>query len=180
MLEQLETERLILRPLRPGDARPLAEIADNWNIARMLARLPHPYELSDAEEWIALQPERRASGTEFCYGVTLDGVLIGSCGALNLDDGSYELGYWIGEPWWNRGYATEAARAVIAQTAETFGPDRIVAGHFADNHASGRVLTKLGFRYTGEEKRWSLARNEHVHTLRMVLKQEAKAGRNAA
>ena len=180
MLEQLKTERLILRPLEAGDAPALAGLADNWNIARMLARLPHPYELSDAEEWIALQPGRRESGAEFCYGVTLDNRLIGSCGTLRLDDGSYELGYWIGEPWWNKGYATEAAEAVIAETAAKFGPGRIVAGHFADNHASGRVLTKLGFRYTGEDKRWSLARNEEVRALRMTLKQEAKVGRNAA
>ena len=180
MLEELKTERLILRPLGHGDAKPLAELADNWNIARMLARLPHPYELSDAEEWIALQPERRARGTEFCYGVRLDDRLIGSCGVLGHDDGSYELGYWIGEPYWNRGYATEAAETVIAATTATFGPGRVVAGHFADNHASGRVLTKLGFRYTGEDKRWSIARNEEVRALRMALKQEAKAGRNAA
>lgn len=180
MQERLKTERLILRPLDESDARPLAELANNWNIARMLARLPHPYELSDAEAWISIQPERRASGAEFCYGVTLEDALIGSCGVMRHDTGTYELGYWIGEPFWNRGFATEAAEAVIAETAAKFGAARIVAGHFVDNHASGRVLTKLGFRYTGEEKRWSLARNEDVRALRMALKQEVKAGRNAA
>ncbi len=116
---------------------------------RMLARLPHPYELSDAEEWIALQPERRRSGTEFCYGVTLDDRLIGSCGTLNLDDGSYELGYWIGEPYARRGYMTEALASLLPFIFENLRLHRIEAAVLPENAASRALLKKVGFREEG-------------------------------
>jgi RimJ/RimL family protein N-acetyltransferase len=79
------------------------------------------------------------------------------------------IGYWIGEPYWNRGFATEAASALTERAKARFGGESIVSGHYADNHASGRVLTKLGFRYTGEESRWCEARQEKAHCLTMKL-----------
>ncbi len=180
MLEQLKTERLILRPMGGSDVERLAELANNWDVARMLTRMPFPYTRAMARDWIARQATDRAEGAEFVYAITHEDGFIGTCGVQAHADGTNEIGYWVGEPFWNKGYATEAAHAVLNEAAARFGAGTLISGHFADNHASGRVLTKLGFRYTGEEKRWSLARNEHVHALRMVLKQEAKAGRNAA
>ncbi|MEQ8266958.1 MAG: GNAT family N-acetyltransferase [Parvibaculum sp.] len=169
MREELKTERLLLRPLEKADAERLAGLANNWNVARMLARMPYPYTLDMAEDWIGKQKSLREEGGEFGYAVTNDEGLIGGCGMQAHVDGTHEIGYWIGEPYWNRGYASEAARAVLAHAVARFGAETIVAGHYWENHASGRVLTKLGFRYTGEENRWCVARQAQVRCLTMRL-----------
>lgn len=169
MQEELRTERLLLRPLRESDAERLAALANNWNVARMLARMPFPYTLDMAHEWIGKQEALRADGEDFGYAITSDEGFVGGCGMQAHADGTHEIGYWIGEPYWNRGYASEAAAAVLAEAVACFGAETIVSGHYWENHASGRVLTKLGFRYTGEEQRWCLARQEKVHCLTMRL-----------
>ncbi|MEX1152923.1 GNAT family N-acetyltransferase [Parvibaculum sp.] len=169
MQEELRTERLLLRPLRETDAERLAALANNWNVARMLARMPFPYTLDMAQNWITRQNAMRADGEEFVYAVANDDGFIGGCGVQAHADGTHEIGYWVGEPYWNRGYASEAAGAVLDAAVERFGAQTLISGHFAENHASGRVLTKLGFRYTGEEQRWCVARQEKVHCLTMRL-----------
>lgn len=169
MQEELRTERLLLRPLRESDTERLAALANNWNVARMLARMPFPYTLDMAHEWIGKQTALRADGEEYVYGIEQEDGFIGTCGMQAHADGTHELGYWIGEPYWNRGYASEAAGTVLAGAIEGFGAETIVSGHCWENHASGRVLTKLGFRYTGEEQRWCLARQEKVRCLTMRL-----------
>lgn len=169
MQEELKTERLLLRPLRETDTERLAALADNWNVARMLSRMPFPYTLDMAHEWIGKQTALRAGGEEHAYALDLDGDFIGSCGVQVHADGTHEIGYWVGEPYWNKGYASEAAAAVLAAAVSRFGAATLISGHFAENHASGRVLTKLGFRYTGEEQRWCMARQEKVHCLTMRL-----------
>jgi RimJ/RimL family protein N-acetyltransferase len=169
MREELKSERLILRQLEMADAERLVGLANNWNVARMLSRIPYPYSLAMAQEWIARTAAERAEGEEFVYAVTNGEGVVGTCGLQSHADGTHEIGYWIGEPWWNRGYASEAARLVLDDAAACFGAATIVSGHFSDNHASGRVLTKLGFRYTGEEHRWCVARQQRVHCLTMKL-----------
>ena len=80
-----------------------------------------------------------------------------------------EMGYWIGRPFWGRGLATEASRAALGWARRSWGKRAILAGHFVDNPASGRVLENAGFLYTGETRRqFSLARGEAVDT-RMML-----------
>lgn len=169
MREELKTERLLLRPLEKADAERLARLANNWNVARMLARMPYPYTLDMAHDWIARSASERAGAEEFVYAVTNDEGFIGTCGLQSHADGTHEIGYWVGEPYWNRGYASEAARAVLDEAEARFGAETIISGHFWENHASGRVLTKLGFRYTGEEHRWCVARQEKMRCLTMRL-----------
>jgi RimJ/RimL family protein N-acetyltransferase len=97
--------------------------------------------------------------------VTLDGKVIGSAGLGRKDDGGVELGYWIARPYWGRGYATEAARAVL-EIARLLGHGRVLAGHFVDNPASGRVLRKAGFRpLGGTRRRFSAARGLEVESV---------------
>lgn len=169
MLEELKTERLLLRPLREADAERLAHLANNWNVARMLARMPYPYTLDMAENWIGKQDEMRKKDEEFVYAIENGEGFVGTCGLQAHADGTHEIGYWIGEPYWNRGYASEAAGATLREAARRYGAETLISGHFRENHPSGRVLTKLGFRYTGEESRWCVARQESVHCLTMKL-----------
>jgi RimJ/RimL family protein N-acetyltransferase len=103
---------------------------------------------------------------EFVFGVELPGKgLIGAIGAHQRGGEGYEVGYWYGRPYWGLGYATEALNAFLG-TARGLG--ELHAGHFVDNPASGRVLAKGGFAYTGEViPLFSMARGEKVACKRM-------------
>jgi RimJ/RimL family protein N-acetyltransferase len=167
---ELKTERLVLRHFTLDDAPRVRELVGNWKVARMLARVAYPYNDGLAEEWIAGHERARAEAKGFPFAIEKDGELVGCVGLDAREDGdTYEVGYWVGEPYWNRGIATEATRALISHAFEKSAVDRLTAGHLVENHASGSVLTKLGFRYIGETRAWSEARREKVHALRMVL-----------
>lgn len=141
------TERLLLRPSWPEDARELYRAIADEGIIRNLARAPWPYTEDEAARFAAI--EHSETYPTFLLMQRTDGAprLVGACGLANHNDG-IELGYWIARPFWGLGYATEAARAVIG-IARAIGHKRLTAGHFTDNPASGRVLSKLGFRSTG-------------------------------
>ena len=154
----LTTDRLALRPLRLDDAPALERGCANWNVARMTTRIPHPYPPGAATAWLA---NRRPDHHHFA--ITRQAALIG---VISLED---ELGYWLAEPYWGQGFATEAARRVVDFAFDDLRLDRLVAGHFADNPASGRVLTKCGFRYTGDQTLYSAARDAEVVCRQMEL-----------
>jgi RimJ/RimL family protein N-acetyltransferase len=79
------------------------------------------------------------------------------------------MGYWIGRPYWGRGFASEAAAGALAWAEQDWRRKLVVAGHFADNEASAQVLIKTGFLYTGEvQTRHSRARGAAVQTRMMV------------
>ncbi|WP_374943284.1 GNAT family N-acetyltransferase [Sphingomonas sp.] len=143
------TKRLTLRPAWPEDAPAIAAGIAHEPVVRMLARVPQPYTLADAEAFVA-RP-RGAEEPVFAIETHDDGLprLIGGIGIHPEDDG-LQLGYWIAPEAWGRGYATEAGHAVIAMARQALPVRRLTAWHFVDNPASGRVLTKLGFRPTGE------------------------------
>jgi RimJ/RimL family protein N-acetyltransferase len=173
--EPIATERLILRPLEPRDRARLIQLANNWKVAKNLATLPFPYTEAAADEWLAKQAGLWAGGKNYPLAITIDDALIGGIGVgchPDRPDDGWELGYWLGEPYWNRGYASEAALAVCAYAFDALKLEHIVAGHYADNHASGRVLTKLGFRYTRETRRFCLAQGANVKCLDMALPRE--------
>lgn len=141
------TQRLLLRPVWPEDADNLFAAINDAGIVCNLARAPWPYSRDDARDFAARGQDPRFPH----FLLTLPGdagqTLIGSCG-LGEHEGEAEIGYWIAREHWGQGYATEAARAVIAN-AWMLGHRRLVAGHYVDNPASGAVLRRVGFRPTG-------------------------------
>ena len=141
------TERLLLRPSWPEDAQALYSAIADEGIVRNLARAPWPYTKDEAARFAAL--EHSEQYPTFLLMQRTDGAprLVGACG-LGDRDGDVELGYWIARPYWGLGYATEAALGVIG-IASALGYSRLVASHFVDNPASGRVLAKIGFRSIG-------------------------------
>ncbi|HTP92121.1 MAG TPA: GNAT family N-acetyltransferase [Xanthobacteraceae bacterium] len=141
----LETERLMLRALQRSDVKAIARLANDLRIARNTLRIPHPYGVADAEQFVAAV--NRQSG-EATFAITRDGKLIGCCG-VDPRDGGAEIGYWLGTPYWGLGYATEAARAVIDHAFGDLGCDSLQAGARVSNPASRRVLEKCGFQWTG-------------------------------
>jgi ribosomal-protein-alanine N-acetyltransferase len=163
---EIETKRLKLRRLRMSDAQRVAKFCDDPGVGRNLAQTPLPYLTAAAEGWILITHARAPLGRDFVYAVELPGEgLIGALGAHRRVDDSFEFGYWFGRPFWNQGFGTEAAGAFVAEASKL---GELHAGHFVDNPASGRVLTKVGFAYTGEtEPMFSLGRGESVQCKRM-------------
>jgi RimJ/RimL family protein N-acetyltransferase len=140
----LETERLVLRAPRHEDAKMVATLANDRRIAENTARIPHPYRLSDAEDFIT---GLNQSG-EMVFLITLsDDKIIGACGITNA--ATPELGYWLGAAHWGQGYATEAVRAVIDHTFLDRDCEAITGAARVTNPASRRVLEKCGFQWTG-------------------------------
>lgn len=144
----LVTERLIMRHPSDSDARPLAVLADNRHVAEMLARMPHPYGEAEARSFIAMEQNRRA-GAVYVLTLAGTGTFIG-CAGLNLTDRGLELGYWIGEPYWRQGYATEAAHALVDLAFHATGVNVLHAACRVINPASRRVIHKCGFQYAGQ------------------------------
>jgi ribosomal-protein-alanine N-acetyltransferase len=171
--EPIVTERLSLRPYEQRDRARLVSHANNWRVAKNLGTMPFPYTEQAADEWLAKQPSLWDSRRAYPLVIALEGELIGGIGIDVRDHGQWELGYWIGESYWNRGYASEASQALAEFAFEKLDVACLVAGHYVDNHPSGRVLTKLGFRYTVEAMRPCLARGTDVRCLEMTLTRDA-------
>jgi len=151
-IPRLQTERLVLRAFELTDASDVQQLAGDPDIALMTANIPHPYSDGLAEEWIAGHAAQFEAGELAPFAIALrgGGALIGSI-SLGIDQrhDRAELGYWIGKPWWNHGYCTEAARTVLRYAFDVLGLNRIHAWHFRRNPASGRVMQKIGMRHEG-------------------------------
>ena len=148
----LYTERLILRSFTPEDAADVQQLANDPDMASTTDEIEYPYEDGEAETWIKWCEEEFEKRKRVNFAVTLrtDGTLIGKISLLflvYLTRESAELGYWVGKPYWNCGYATEAAKAVVAYGFSEHNVDLIYAYYFKRNPASGRVLEKIGMHY---------------------------------
>jgi RimJ/RimL family protein N-acetyltransferase len=151
MIDQLEaitTMRLRLREPRANDAQRLGALANDFDVARMTTNIPHPYALADADAFLARMMALDAAREALFAIDHAEEGLIGVLG-FHPTGPAPEVGYWIGRPYWGQGYATEALTAALGWAGRAWGKRWVVAGHFADNPASGRVLTKAGFLYTG-------------------------------
>jgi RimJ/RimL family protein N-acetyltransferase len=147
----IETPRLVLRAPRPEDAEGIVALANDLRVAENTARLPHPYRVEDAEEFIA---QLSRSDREIAFLITLAGrEIIGLCGIALPERSGPELGYRIGVRHWGKGYATEAAHAVIDHAFVELGHDTLSASVRVSNLASRSVLEKCGFQWTGVELR---------------------------
>ncbi|HEY9636577.1 MAG TPA: GNAT family N-acetyltransferase [Coleofasciculaceae cyanobacterium] len=148
----IQTQRLILRPFTFADAPDVQRLAGAHEIAATTLMIPHPYEDGMAEEWIKTHPAAFEEGTGVNFAIALreSGELCGAIGlGIDAENNNAELGYWIGKPYWGKGYCTEAARAVVEYGFEVIGLHRIQATHFSHNPASGRVMQKIGMSYEG-------------------------------
>lgn len=152
---RLGSERLVLRAFAQKDAPEVRRLAGEWEVARTLLSVPYPYDVGMAEEWISgHRPEfERGEGVNFALVLREKDALCGACGLIiNPRDANAELGYWIGKPYWGRGYATEAARRVVRYAFEDLWLHRVYAAHFGRNPASGRVLEKVGMTCEGTRR----------------------------
>jgi RimJ/RimL family protein N-acetyltransferase len=141
---------LALRPLAFRDAPRVIEYAGHPDIAATTLHIPHPYPPEDAETFIAATHDNMQAGRGFTFALDLDGALIGCIGlTIRPDDNLAELGYWVGVPYWGRGYTTVAARRMIAFSFEDLLLNKVFARCFVQNPASARVMQKAGMTYEG-------------------------------
>ena len=150
----VRTRRLHLRPPRESDADALCALLANWEVIRWLSAPPWPYTIGDARSFIDARNEPNPDFTTAA--IILDGALIGiidsmmkPASAIQRTRG-YAIGYWLGQPYWGRGYMSEAARDFIAHVFAAISDDTIYSGAFADNAASLRIQEKLGFARDSE------------------------------
>jgi ribosomal-protein-alanine N-acetyltransferase len=153
---RLVTARLVLRAFAPADAAEVQRLAGDLAVAEHTL-LPHPYADGVAEAWIAGRRAAYEGGAEASFAIARidDGALVGAIAlALEPQCASARLGYWLGRPYWGRGYASEAAAAVVAHGFETLGLERIWAPRFRGNAAAARVLEKVGLAHEGSRRRF--------------------------
>jgi RimJ/RimL family protein N-acetyltransferase len=167
----VHTPRLVLREPRVNDALALFALLKDETIARNVctALPPEVTTLVGVEGLMLLWEAEKAKGKDHRFVVELPGFgVIGLIGVHETGVGQFNLRYWIGRDFRRNGYATEAAQAAVGYVLQN-GAQRVTAGHFADNPASGRVLEKAGFAYTGEVRdMFSLGRSERAPVREMA------------
>ena len=167
---RLSSQRLTLRRPNRNDAEAIRRLADDWEVARRLARVPFPYTLDDALFFLdQIVPKELAWIVQHAG----SGDVLGVADLTpHADADRMELGYWLGREFWGRGFATEAANVVLDYAFGAVRASEITAGCFVDNIRSARVLGKLGFRIAGESLRLCLAEGRELRHYDMLLTRE--------
>ncbi len=152
MLPVIETERLTLRPVVQEDLPVLTRRIGDFDVAKMLARVPHPFSMADARGWLEGNCGNRTGG-ERAFAIDDGSGLIGVV-STGVPSGEPDFGYWLGKDFWGRGYMTEAGRAALGWLFGTTDANTVASGALNENPASLNVLRKLGF---GEEEPYTLS-----------------------
>ena len=148
----ITTERLILRPFELSDAENCYKHCNNYNIYKSTLYLPYPYPIESALSWIPTHKENFDNDVSYEFAITdkATGEFFGAIGlSNNKNHKNGELGYWIGEEFWNKGYGTEAVKAVIEFAFSEKKLHKVMGKYFASNSASGKVMEKAGMSYEG-------------------------------
>ncbi|NAW50650.1 GNAT family N-acetyltransferase [Elizabethkingia argentiflava] len=144
---KLETPRLILSSLEKTDIPLIVEYLQEKVISENTSHIPYPYTLADAQNWIIMSEEAFKAKTAYNFAIRKkNGKIIGSIGLHDTEDDKAELGYWIALPFWGKGFATEAAQAVLDFGIKKLGFHKIYASFLLHNIASGKVMKKIGMQ----------------------------------
>jgi RimJ/RimL family protein N-acetyltransferase len=166
-LPKIETKRLILTELRAADIPLIVKYATNKNISDNTLNIPFPYSERDAIYWINLSNQGFKSKTHFIFAIRMKNQdeFIGGIGLrLEQDFFRAEIGYWMAEPFWNKGYMTEATQSIIDFGFDKLGLNKLAASHIELNPASGKVMVKCGMTKEGELKE-HICKNAIFHNL---------------
>lgn len=162
----LITDRLTLRPPRAADADAIVRELGNFNVSRWTGRVPYPYGRADAGAFLAHC--RELGDDALVLAITREDALIG---VIGIEHG--ELGYWLAEAAWGKGYGTEAARAVVDHAFTALDFNELTASYHLGNAASRRILLGLGFIEIGEGSAFSKARQAEVPHMKLTLSRAA-------
>jgi RimJ/RimL family protein N-acetyltransferase len=182
MAGMIETERLLLRPLSTHDGPAIAAKIDDYAISKNLARVPYPYHLSDAEEFLvwALQLDQRSAFRAISLKLQPDDLIGLISYDWTEDKQKAELGYWLVQQHWGQGLMTEAALAMVNLAFTHSNLDSLSSCYFNENPASGKVLEKAGFQIAGACMNYSKSRGEDVPVTTMFLSREHWRNKKAA
>jgi len=167
----LKTERLQLRAPVPADLERCAELLGDYEVAKMLSRVPYPYDLDAGRIYLARSVERwrnAAAADELGLHIDHDGQMIGGMGFKKLQ-ATPEIGYWLGRPFWGKGFMSEAVGAAVTWLFRNTDHDRLAGEAMLENSGSLKVLEKLGFKLVGEVGCQSASRGATVPALRMEV-----------
>ena len=145
----LETKRLLLRPLCDSDTASLSKIANDWDIAKFLSSMPHPFTLEAAKSFIESSNSAYLDNENIVFAITkrASKKLIGIIELdLNIKDNHATASYWIGKDYWGKGYTTEALEELVRFGFKELNLHRIASHHFHNNPASGKVMQKVGLK----------------------------------
>lgn len=157
--KSIETDRLLLRLFDRDDGAEVTRMCNNYNVYKSTLSLSHPYTLECALSWIERSRQILKEEKAFQFAVTdKESKELYGCIGLSYSKihNNGEIGYWIGEEHWGRGYATEATIAMIKFAFEEKGYHRVFARHFISNQASGKVMIKADMTYEGMQR-------EHIY-----------------
>ena len=144
---KIETERLILSPLKESDIPLITEYLQEKIISDNTSHIPYPYSEPDARTWLKMSNDALTAKTGYTFAIReKEGKIIGAIGLHDRGDDKAELGYWIAVPFWNKGYATEAASAILNFGIKELKFHKIYATHFIHNPASGKIMEKIGMQ----------------------------------
>lgn len=184
-MTRLETERLILRPVRRSDADSMIPLISNFEISKWLSRVAFPYGPVEAEEFFAAVVDRDMPDHARPQAIELKTDPDRMIGVVavephNIEGGvlsnAAEFGYWIGQPFWGRGLVSEAAFALLPESFDRGGYQNLTAGYLDGNNASKRILEKSGFVDMGPKTIFCTARGEDVPGRDLVLSRERWEG----
>lgn len=141
-----------LRSLEIGDSDRIYELASNWTVAKSTLGIPHPYPKNDALLWIKDTLNNNRSGINYVQAITHNNTLIGVIGVLNIENSSGELGYWIGEDYWGKGYASAALKILIGDIRKNISLKNITSHCLNSNPASKKLLSSIPLILSSREK----------------------------
>lgn len=148
----ISTERLILRLFQKADAETVTTLCNNYNIYKSTLYLPYPYHINDALTWMETHYDNFIADKLYEFAITdkKTGEVLGAISLSNNKSFEHgELAYWIGEPYWGKGYATEASKALLQFAFKEIKLNKVFARYFSSNIASGKVMEKIGMKQEG-------------------------------
>ena len=173
----LEGERFRLRTIESKDIDSITKYCKDRLVSRWLLRVPYPYKRKDAEDFIKRNRKKELKGEARRFGIEIDGEIVGVCSleSIDLKNKNAELGYWLGKPFWKKGYMTEAVKMVVEYGFKKMKLERIYASALDVNIGSQKVLKKLGFKKEGISRKEIFKNNRWYNRLWFgLLKDEYK------
>jgi len=165
-MNQIKTKRLVLKkPSKKINKKLIVSQIGDWEVAKWLSGVPYPYTEQKAEEWL-----NNINDDDLLFSIFRNNSLIGGVGLSLEEDNDWDLGFWIGRRHWGKGYATEAAMALIQYAQKEFNFKQINACHIEGNTGSSNVLMKLGFKEIGECAIYFLSRKKTMPCIKLLLK----------
>ncbi len=151
MQQPIITSRLTLRAFTQADSTDVQKLLSNVNVSKSTLNIPQPYDAQQAQEWIACHQLQWYQNLAVTYAIiyTATDELLGSISLVDIEKTQARIGYWLGEPYWNMGFCSEASAAIIRFAFKAMGLQKLIAKHASNNPSSGKVMRRVGMTYTG-------------------------------